>query len=255
MCLFMVYPFVWMVSATFKSGAEVYSLNLIPRTFTLENYNQVINSYQFPRWFLNSLLVGGVCTVSVLLFDSLTGYVFSKFRFRGKQIMFIMILSTMMIPTEMMIIPWYLLISRFGFNNTYLSVIFPSLCTAFGVFLTKQFFMGVPTDLLEAARIDGMGELRIFFSVAMPLIKPALSALGIFTFLNVWNGYLWPVIALDKSDMYTITVGLSWFSSEARQAWELIMAGASISTVPILIVFIIFQRRIIEGIQLAGLKG
>ena len=143
----MVFPFIWMIATSFKTGTDIYSLSLLPKKFTLENYREVLSGSDFPRWFLNSFLVAGITTLSVLVFDPLLGYAFCKYRFRGKEAIFTMLLSTMMIPTEMMIIPWYMMVNQLGWNNTYWSMLFPGLSSAFGIFLMRQFFTGVPNEL------------------------------------------------------------------------------------------------------------
>lgn len=251
----MVFPFIWMLFTSFKTGGDIYSFSFIPKPFTLSNYSRVLSKTDFPLWFANSLGVGLVSTASVLLFDALTGYVLCKMNFPGKNAIFVMILSTMMVPTEMLIIPWYNMTSSLGWMNSYWSIMFPGMITAFGIFMMRQFFGGVPTDLLEAARIDGLHELGIFFRVAIPLVLPAISALAIFSFLGNWNAYLWPVIVITKYRLYTLPVGLSTFSSDAGSEWGLIMTGATMATVPVLIVFLFFQRQIIEGINLTGMKS
>ena len=251
----MVFPFVWMIATSFKTGSDVYSLSLLPKRFTIGNYIKVLGKSDFPRWFMNSFYVAGVTTGSVLIFDPMLGYAFSKYRFRGKEAIFTMILSTMMIPTEMMIIPWYMMVNKLHWNNTYWSMLFPGLCSAFGIFLMRSFFQGVPNDLLDAGRIDGLSEFGVYTRIALPLVTPALSALGIFTFLGNWNSFLWPVIALDSKEKYTIPLALAQFSAENASQWELIMTGATVATVPIIIIFLIFQKQIIEGVQLTGVKG
>ena len=160
-----------------------------------------------------------------------------------------------MIPTEMLVIPWYLMVSRIGLIDTYWGIWFPSVITGFGVFLMRQFMRGVPDDLIDAARIDGLNEFGIFLRVAFPLVKSAVAALGIFTFIGNWGAFLWPLIIVESIEMRTLPLGLAFFSGEAGVQWDLIMTGASIATVPVLIVFIIFQKHIIKGIALAGLKG
>ena len=251
----MIFPFLWMLATSFKTGAEVYSLSLWPKDFSLANYQKILSSSPFLLWFKNSFVIAGLTTMSVLIFDPLVGYAFAKYRFRGKDQIFLLILSTLMIPTEMMIIPWYLAVVKLRLTNSLISLLFPGLMSAFGIFLMKQFFTGVPDELLDAGRIDGLSELAIYRKVALPLVKPALSALGIFTFLGSWNSFLWPVIVLNDKSMYTITVGVAQFSSEIGNQWDLIMTGASIATLPVLIIFLIFQKQIIEGIQLTGVKG
>ena len=202
-----------------------------------------------------SLIIAVITTISNVLFDSLVGYTLCKFRFPGRYIIFIAILSTLMIPTEMLVIPWYLMSQSFGWLDTHWGIMFPGLMTAFGTFLMKQFFETVPDDFIEAARIDGLNELQIWWTVAMPLVKPALAALAIFVFLGNWTAFIWPLIVTNSWDMYTLPVGLSTFADEADVAWELVMTGAAISTIPTLVVFLIFQRFIIRGVVMAGLKG
>jgi len=248
-------PIAYMLSTSLKWPHEVYNVNLIPEEPTLENYAYVLEDGRFYGWFVNSLIIATLTTVSNILFDSLVGYTLCKFRFPGRYIIFIAILSTLMIPTEMLVIPWYLMSQQFGWLNSYWGIMFPGMMTAFGTFLMKQFFETVPDDFIEAARIDGLNELQIWWTVAMPLVKPALAALAIFVFLGNWTAFIWPLIVTNSPDMYTLPVGLSSFGDEADVAWELIMTGAAISTIPTLIVFLIFQRFIIRGVVMAGLKG
>ena len=253
--ILMVMPIAYMISTSLKWPHEVYNVNLIPEEPTIENYTFVLEDGRFYWWFLNSIIIATLTTISNLLFDSLVGYTLCKFRFPGRQIVFIAILSTLMIPTEMLVIPWYLMSQSFGWLDSYWGIMFPGLMTAFGTFLMKQFFETVPDDFIEAARIDGLNELQIWWTVAMPLVKPALAALAIFVFLGNWTAFIWPLIVTNSVEMYTLPVGLSSFGDEADVAWELIMTGAAISTIPTLIVFLIFQRYIIRGVVMAGLKG
>ncbi|MEL7276670.1 MAG: carbohydrate ABC transporter permease [Pseudomonadota bacterium] len=253
--ILMVMPLAYMLSTSFKFPFEVYNLNLIPEEPTIENYTYVLEDGRFYLWFWNSLLIATITTISNVLFDSLVGYTLCKFRFPGRYIIFIAILSTLMIPTEMLVIPWYLMSQQFGWLDTHWGIMFPGLMTAFGTFLMKQFFETVPDDFIEAARIDGLNELQIWWTVAMPLVKPALAALAIFVFLGNWTAFIWPLIVTNSQEMYTIPVGLTTFSVEQQVEWELIMTGAAISVLPTLIVFLIFQRFIIRGVVMAGLKG
>ncbi|MGH0000468.1 carbohydrate ABC transporter permease [Pseudovibrio ascidiaceicola] len=251
----MIMPIIFMLSTSFKYPFEVYNLNLIPEEPTIENYTYVLEDGRFFGWFTNSLFIATITTICNVLFDSLVGYVLCKYTFPGRYIIFIAILSTLMIPTEMLVIPWYLMSSAFGWLDTYWGIMFPGLMTAFGTFLMKQFFETVPDDFLEAARIDGLNELQIWWTVAMPLVRPALAALAIFVFLGNWTAFIWPLIVTNSQEMYTLPVGLTTFSVEAQVEWELIMTGAAISTIPTLIVFLVFQRYIIRGVVMAGLKG
>lgn len=253
--ILMVMPIVYMLSTSLKYPFEVYNLSLIPEEPTIDNYRFVLEDSRFPSWFFNSIIIAAITTVSNLFWDSLVGYVLCKFRFRGRYIVFIAILSTLMIPTEMLVIPWYIMSQQFGWLDSYWGVMFPGLMTAFGVFLMKQFFETVPDDFIEAARIDGLNEFQIFWSVALPLVKPALAALAIFVFLGNWTAFIWPLIVTNSQEMYTLPVGLTTFSFEQATNWELIMTGAAISVLPTLIVFLVFQRFIIRGVVMAGLKG
>jgi multiple sugar transport system permease protein len=253
--ILMIMPIAYMISTSLKWPHEVYNVNLIPDEPTLENYIFVLEDGRFFNWFSNSIIIATLTTISNILFDSLVGYTLCKFRFPGRYIIFIAILSTLMIPTEMLVIPWYLMSQTFGWLDSYWGIMFPGMMTAFGTFLMKQFFETVPDDFIEAARIDGLNELQIWWTVAMPLVKPALAALAIFVFLGNWTAFIWPLIVTNSVEMYTLPVGLSSFGDEADVAWELIMTGAAISTIPTLIVFLVFQRFIIRGVVMAGLKG
>jgi len=251
----MAFPFVWMLLSSFKPLREVFRFEILPRTWTLANYAEVLLETQFPRWFLNSLIVAGISTVSVLFFCSLVGYTLTRLRFPGKNAIFLLILSTLMIPTEMLVIPWYVMSARNGWLNTYWGIAFPGLIPAFGVFLMRQFFATLPRDLFDAGRVDGVSEFGLFWRIGLPLVGPGLAALGIFNFVGNWNAFLWPLIAAQSPSMRTIPVGVALFSGEAGTAWNLIMAASALAIVPVLLVFFLFQRQIIEGVVLTGVKG
>lgn len=254
----MIVPFLWMVLTSLKPGPELLEFSFLPKNPTLDNYRLVLTTSDFGRWYFNSLLIAVISTVSVAFFDSLSGYTLNKFEFPGKTFIFIGILATLMVPTEMLIIPWYTMSVQLGWHQgvmQYWGIVFPGVITAVGIFLMRQFFDGVPNELLDAARIDGMNEFGIFLRIAMPLVKPAVAALCIFNFIGNWNAYLWPLIIANGRAYYTLPVGLSFFRGEAVTQWEKIMTGASLATVPLIIVFIIFQRQIIKGIALTGMKS
>ncbi len=253
--LVMIMPFAFMISTPLKGRGEVYDLRLVPLAPTLENYAYLFRETKFVRWFLNSFSIASVSTISVLFFDSLAGYVLCKYRFKGRQLVFLAILSTLMIPTEMLVIPWYVMSKNMGWLDTYWGIMFPGMITGFGVFLMKQFFETVPDALIDAACIDGLGEFRIFWEVALPLVTPALSALAIFTFLGSWTAFLWPLIVTNSSSNYTVPVGLASFSGEFSTEWNMIMTGAAVATIPTLVVFILLQKYIIRGVILSGVKG
>jgi multiple sugar transport system permease protein len=249
------FPFLWMAATALKSPREIFELHFWPHAPTLDNFRQVLTATQFPRWFFNSFVIATITTASAVFFDSLTGYTLAKLRFRGRGIIFIAILSTLMIPTEMLVIPWYTLSVRLGWIDTYWGIMFPGLISAFGVFLMRQFMAGVPDELLDAGRIDGVSEFGLFSRIALPLVQPALAALGIFTFLGNWNAFIWPLIVIQTPAMRTLPVGIALFSGEAGSSWHLIMASSALAVLPVLAVFIVLQRHIIEGIVLTGLRN
>lgn len=256
--LITLFPFAWMLLTSLKGFQELFTLGFWPQDPTFSNYQQVLTQTKFLTWFANSLLIATITTLSVLFFDSLVGYTLAKFRFPGKSLIFILILSTLMIPTEMLVIPWFVSVAELKLTHSvpgaYLAILFPGLISAFGIFLMRQFFESLPNDLLEAARIDGMSEFGIFWHIALPLVKPALASLAIFTFLGNWNAFLWPLIVIQEAKYRTLPVGTALFSGEAGTQWGLIMAASSLAVIPVLIVFVIFQKQIINGIVLSGLK-
>ncbi|HKI56706.1 MAG TPA: carbohydrate ABC transporter permease [Trueperaceae bacterium] len=251
----MFFPFVWMVLSAFKPIREIFQLTLLPHAWTWANFRQVLFHTSFPRWFLNSLVVAGISTVSVLFFCSLVGYTLTRLRFPGRSVLFVIILSTLMVPTEMLVIPWYVMSTQYHWVNTYWGLAFPGLIPAFGVFLMRQFFQTLPRDLFDAGRVDGVSEFGLFWRIGLPLVRPGLAALGIFNFVGNWNAFLWPLIIAKSPAMRTVPVGMALFSGEASTQWNLIMAASSLAIVPVLLVFFIFQRQIIEGVVLTGVKG
>ncbi len=251
----MIFPFFWMLLSAFKDIREILGLNFFPESWSLQNFRQVIFDTQFPRWFFNSLLVAVLTTLAVLFFCSLVGYTLTRLRFPGRQLVFLLILSTLMVPTEMLVIPWFVMSVDFGWVNSYWGLIFPGLIPAFGVFLMRQFFQTLPRDLFDAARVDGLSEFGLFWRIGLPLVQPALAALGIFAFIGNWNAFLWPLIIAQAPGMRTVPVGISAFSSEAGTAWNLVMAANALAILPVLLVFFIFQKQIIEGVVLTGTKG
>jgi multiple sugar transport system permease protein len=251
----MVLPLGFMFATSLKDPSDIYDMRLLPASPTLENYLGLLAHPNFLCWFLNSFVVAAGTTVSVLFFDSLVGYTLAKFRFAGRGVVFIAVLSTLMIPTEMLVIPWYVMARTLGWLDSLWGIAFPGLMTGFGTFLMRQFFLDVPDDLLDAGRIDGLGEFAIFHRVALPLVRPALSALGILVFLGSWTAFLWPLIATTDPSLYTVPVGLASLQGEFQTDWAMIMTGSSLATLPTLIVFLLLQRHIVNGIALTGLKA
>lgn len=249
-------PFVWMVLSSFKTLPEFYTFQFWPKNWSLEAYQYIFAHTKYARWYGNSFIVAIVVTASELFFASLVGYTLAKFGFKGNKIIFILILSTMMVPTELLVIPWYVMSTKLGWTDTYWSIMFPGMIQAYAVFLMRQFMLGIPDDLIDAGRIDGMSEFGIFLKVVLPQVTSALGALGILSFLGNWNAYLWPVIAVTSENMRTLPVGMSLFSTADAGGlkWNLIMAMSSMAVIPIIIVYFIFQRRIVEGISLTGFK-
>ncbi|WP_054023279.1 carbohydrate ABC transporter permease [Bacillus sp. FJAT-28004] len=252
----MLFPFLWMVATSFKLPQDVYNLRLIPETITFDNYASIFKKAPFAEWIKNTLIISLIATSTVLIFDTAAGYVLAKFSFAGKQLIFLLIISTLMVPTEMLIIPWYLIANDLGWSDTYWGVLFPGIITAFGIFLMRQFMDSIPSDLLDAARIDGLNEWRILLHIAIPLVKPAIITLIILTFIGNWNQFIWPLIVLQTEEKFTLPVGIVYFSSELKDTsnWILIMAGTTISIAPLIIIFLIFQKQIIRGIALSGMK-
>ncbi|SDF97169.1 carbohydrate ABC transporter membrane protein 2, CUT1 family [Fontibacillus panacisegetis] len=252
----MLFPFLWMVATSFKIPQDVYNLRLIPETITFDNYATIFKKAPFSEWIKNTLIISLIATTTVVIFDTATGYVLAKFSFIGKQLIFIIIISTIMVPTEMLIIPWYLIANEFGWSDTYWGVLFPGIITAFGIFLMRQFMDSIPSDLLDAARVDGLNEWSILLNIAIPLVKPAIVTLIILTFIGNWNQFIWPLIVLQTEEKFTLPVGIVYFSSELKDTsnWILIMAGTTISIAPLILIFLIFQKQIIRGIALSGMK-
>jgi multiple sugar transport system permease protein len=247
-----------MLLGSFKEQSEFLRTppTWIPGNPTLENYQRLLDRLDFPRYFFNSILVAGVVTAANLVFAPMLGYALAKLRFRGKGLLMALVLSTLMLPAAATLVPLFVLMSKLELVNTYPGLFLPFLAGAFGVFLTRQFFLGLPDELLEAARIDGAGEFRIFFTIAMPLAAPVLATLGILTFLGSWNGFVYPLVMATSPEMYTLPVALATFAIGQFQAeYGMLMAGSVILVVPVLIVFVLMQRWITEGIATTGLKG
>jgi multiple sugar transport system permease protein len=252
----MIFPYLWMVSTSFKARGTWYNISLIPESFSFEHYDRLLDASLLPRWYLNTVIVAVVGTTSVVFFASLAGYVFAKYRFLGREFMFLLILSTIMIPSEMMIIPWYVGIAKVGWIDSYPGILMPGMLSAFGVFVMRQFIANIPDELLDAGRIDGVSEFGLFWRICLPLARPAVAVVAIFTFLGHWNDFLWPLIVINSDRMQTLQVGLSRLSSlETGADWGGTMSGAALASIPMLIVFLFFQKQIVSGMTLSGLKG
>jgi multiple sugar transport system permease protein len=254
--LLMFVPFLWMVLTSFKSNAEILtaSHHLLPQDPTLDGYRKVLLEVPFLRWFINSLATSAIITVFAVFSSALAGYVFAKFRFRGKNFLFLTMLATMMVPFQVVMIPSYIIISKLGLINDLTAIVLPYLVSVFGIFLARQFIEGVPVDLIEAARIDGASEFRTFWSMIIPQIKPALSALSIFTFMAAWNNYLWPLIVLNDEEKMTIPLAIVFFNGQNVVNYNVVMSAAVLIMIPVVVVFLIFQKQFIKGLTLTGFK-
>jgi len=250
-------PFIWMILASLKTGAEIRQLpaTFWPTQITWNNYQRILNDPRLPLslFYKNSFFVAGITTALTLFTSSLFGYVLAKFSFRGRNILFGFILATMILPFQVTMIPSYLILLKLGLLYKLWGLILPAGISAFGIFLMRQFSLGIPTDLLDAARIDGASEWRIFSRIAVPLLSPAIASLGLLSFMCTWNAYLWPLIVL-KDDTRTLPIILTWFSNQHGNRIELTMAAAVLISIPILIVFLVCQKWLVKGITLTGLR-
>jgi multiple sugar transport system permease protein len=249
-------PFLWMLLTSLKSNLEIISSNgaFLPQNPSFEGYRTVFKEAPFFRWLINSTITSVVVTIVTMFTSALGGYIFAKFDFMGKRVLFLIILATMMIPFQVVMIPTYLIISKLGLINHLSAIVLPSLVSAYGVFLAKQFIEDIPKDLMEAARIDGAGELRVLYSVMMPLVMPMLSALGIFTFMGSWNNYLWPLIVLNDTDNMTVPLALVFFNGAHTVNYNVVMSAAVLIMIPVIIIYLIFQKQFLKGLTMTGIK-
>jgi ABC-type glycerol-3-phosphate transport system permease component len=249
-------PFFLMLSNAFKTSAEIMRIppTLIPENPSFSSFRTVLTEAPYERWFLNSLLVSGTITAIVLFTCSLAGYIFAKFEFPARNVIFVVLLMTMMVPFPVLLIPTYLVVNELGLINSLWALIVPAMTSAFGIFLMRQFIAGIPNDLIEAARLDGASEWAIYARIIVPLARPPMAALGIFTFLAAWNDYLWPLIVINDIEKSTLPLALTFFNSQYAQRYDLVMAAAAMAVIPVIIVFVIFQRQIVNALVLAGLK-
>ena len=256
--LAMLLPLLWLVSTAFKSPTEdifQFPPRLIPAQPTLENFVKVWNSNPFGQYLFNSVLVAVLTVALNLLFCSLAAYPLARLKFRGREAIFSLIVSTILIPFQIVMIPLYILAVNLGLRNTYLGLIFPAIASAFGIFLLRQAFQGVPKELEEAARMDGCSELGIWWFVMLPSIRPALVTLTIFVFIGSWSDFLWPLILLDQPQYYTLPLGVAKLAGAFSLDWRLIAAGSVISIAPILFFFLLMQRYIVPTDAGSGVKG
>jgi multiple sugar transport system permease protein len=255
--LVMLLPFVWMFSTSLKRPPEIFKYPpvWIPSQIAWDNYTKTISAMPFGRFYLNSLIVTASVTALQILVSSLAAFAFARLRFRGREALFLLYLATLMIPFQVTMIPNFILVRWLGWYDTYQALILPTAFSAFSTFLLRQYFMGLPRELDEAARMDGASSWRIWWQIILPLSGPVLAALAIFVSLNSWNDFLWPLIITNSVEMRTLPVGLSTFQGQFKVEWNLLMAGSVIAMLPVLIVYIIGQRWFIRGITMTGMGG
>jgi multiple sugar transport system permease protein len=255
--LFMLLPFAFALTGSLKPETEIFAIpmNWLPSAFQWRNYLLPFQQANFGRYFLNSAIVALVQTLAPLVLCSLAGYSLAKFEYPGRTLIFLFILSTIMLPLQVTIVPLFLIIKELGWVNSYAGLIVPGLASTFGTFLMRQFFLSVPSEYMDAARIDGASEPRIFWSVMLPMCRPALSALAVFSFTGSWNSFLWPLVVINQDAMRTMPLGIVFYIGEQRAPqYGQLLAVAIIATLPVLVLFLVLQRAFIQGATVSGLK-
>ena len=256
--LVMILPFIWMILGSFKTGREIRQTppTFFPEKFTLDNYQTILADEDLPLslFYRNSAIIAIANVIQVLITSSLYGYIFAKFDFPGKKVIFWFIMATMMIPFQVTMIPGYLILARLDLINKLWGLIIPAALDAFGIFLFRQFALSIPNELIDAARVDGASEFRIYRSIVLYQLGPALATFGMLTFMFNWNAYLWPLIVLTEQRVRTLPIILTWYSNQHSQQLHLTMAASVLVILPVLFIFILSQRWIVKGITLTGIK-
>ena len=256
--LILLFPVLWMVSTSFKQSSEIFSpgLGLLPAKPVLRNYIIAWKKYQLPTWFLNSLATAIGITLGQLITSTLAAYGFTRFTFPGRHACFVAVLGAMIVPFQVTMIPNYILVANWGLLNTWWAVILPNLHSAFGVFLLRQYFLGLPQELFDAANLDGAGIWQTFLRVVVPLSRAPIAALGVYLFLNAWNAYFWPLLVLSEPAAQTLPIGLrSFLDAELGIEWGQLMAAATLASLPALAAFFTAQKQIISSFVMTGMKG
>ena len=250
-------PLIWMISASFMPAGEANTVPppFFPKTVTLDNYLALFRRLDIATHFLNSMIVATLATVLSLIINALAGYAFAKLRFAGRDRLFRFLLAGLVIPAQVGMLPLFLMLRSMGLVNTLAGAIIPFMATIFGIFLIRQYALSIPDDLLDAARVDGASEFRIFRTVVLPVLRPILATLAIFTFLSAWNDFMWPLIVLTDQGNFTLSVALAGLSGEHVQDTELMMAGSVVTVLPVLILFLALQRQYLRGVMMGSLKG
>ncbi|MCP9487280.1 MAG: carbohydrate ABC transporter permease [Gaiellaceae bacterium MAG52_C11] len=249
-------PFIWTLLTSFKLETDIvqYPPELFPRSLTLEHYSDIWHRIPYARLLLNTLIFAGGVTIVSLIFDSLTAYALARLEFPGRDVLFLAILVTMMLPFQVTLIPLFSLLTQLDWINTHQGLIVPRATNAFGIFFLRQFFISIPRDLEDAARVDGASEFRIYRQIVMPLALPALLTLGLFHFMYNWNDLLWPLIVTTDTSMQTLPAGLALFMGEHVVEYGLLMAGSILALLPMIVMFLLVQRKFVEGIATTGIK-
>ena len=252
-----LFPLLWMLSVSFMpaGASSVLPTPVVPRALTLEHYRTLFGSVGMGRYFANSLGLALLATAMSVTFNVMAGYAFAKLRFRGRDAIFRALLGALVIPGQVAMLPLFLMLKPLGLVNSYAGAVVPMIASVFGIFLVRQFARGIPDDLLEAARIDGAGEWRIFATIVVPLLGPVLATLAIFSFLGSWNDFMWPLIVLTDDSLHTLPVALAGLSREHVQDAELMMAGSVVTVLPVLVIFIALQRQYMAGLMAGSVKG
>jgi len=252
-----LFPLFWMLSTALKPSAELFAKVpiLFPSDPQWSNFAKIFTLAPFERYFLNSGIVASTSVLLTVFINLLAGYTFSKYKFRGRKVLFMLVLSTLMIPMQIIMVPNFIILSKLGWLNSYAGLVIPRAAEAFGLFLSKQFMDDIPFELIEAARIDGETEFKIFLKIILPNCKPLIAILSIFTFMWRWNDFLWPLIITSDKNMYTVQLGLASFVGQFFVEWNSLMAISLLAIIPVLIVFLIFQKLIVQGIATTGIKG
>ena len=255
--LVMIVPFAWMISTSLKSGQYVLSMppQLIPNPATLDSYRRIFELYPIGRMLFNSLFVAGLTTVGQLVTCSMAAYAFARLKFRGHNFVFLLYLATLMVPFQVTITPLFILMRIFGWINTYQGLILPGVFSAFGTFMLRQAFMTIPTEYEEAAYMEGASPLTIFLKIILPLSKPALATLSVFAFMGSWNSFMWPLFIVREETLMTLPVGLATLQGRWLTEWNLVMAGAVITVLPMLLLYLFAQKYLVQGYVMSGLKG
>lgn len=253
----MLFPFVWMVSTSLKVDRDLFITppQLIPNPFAPQNYRSVLDAFPVGRFLVNSIVVAIASTALQVLTSAMAAYAFARISFRGRDALFVVYLATLMVPLQVTIVPLFVEMRYLGAVDTYVALILPTIASAFGTFLLRQWFLGLPVELEEAAYIDGASQLTVFRRIVLPNSRPALATFAIFAFMASWNSFLWPLVVTSSPDVMTLPVGLANLQGRYSTAWNLVMAGATISVIPILAVYIAAQKQLIRSVALSGIKG